>query len=67
MSAPNTIRRVLASEELLGELERWAEQLLAATGSGTVEVTVEFDVKDRRFRTYRFGGTASRRPLDEPR
>lgn len=58
------IRRALASEELLLDLERWADVLLADTGSGTVEITLEFNVKDRRFLGYRKGGAGSRIPLD---
>jgi len=47
------------------EIERWTERLLQETGSATVEVTLEFNVKDRRFLGYRLGGAASRRLLTE--
>lgn len=45
-------------------IERWTEILLRETGSGTVEVTIEFNVKDRRFLGLRLGGAASRISLD---
>lgn len=45
-------------------IERWTEILLRETGSGTIEVTIELNVKDRRFLGLRLGGAASRIPLD---
>ena len=45
------------------EIERWTDLVLSETGSGTVEVIIEFNVKDRRFLGYRLGGAASRRLL----
>lgn len=49
--------------DVQAEIERWTEILLRETGSGTVEVTIEFNCKDRRFLGMRLGGAASRRPL----
>jgi len=49
--------------EVQREIERWTERLLSETGSATVEVTLEFNIKDRRFLGYRLGGAASRRLL----
>jgi hypothetical protein len=64
LSAPkHPIRRVLAREELLAELERWTDRILEETGSGTIEVSIELNVKDRRFLGFRLGGAASRRAL----
>lgn len=48
------------------EIQRWTDKLLSETGSATVEITIEFDVRDGRFRSYRLGGAASRRPLTGP-
>ena len=52
------------------EIERGTEVLLRETGSGTVDITISFNVKDRRFLGLRLGGAASRRLLtiggDEP-
>lgn len=44
-------------------IEEWTDRLLKDTGSGTVEVTLEFNVKDRRFLGMRLGGAVSRRLL----
>ena len=44
-------------------IERWTEILLRETGSGTVEVTIEFNCKDRQFLGMRLGGSASRMSL----
>ena len=64
MSAPrHPIRRVLAREEVLAAVERWADVLLAETGSGTIEVSILFNVKDRRYLGFQLGGTASRTAL----
>ena len=49
--------------EVQADIERWTEKLLEETGSATVEITISFDVRDRRFRSYRLGGAASRRLL----
>jgi len=59
------IRRILVREDVLADLERWADKLLEETGSGTIEVSIELNVKDRRFLGYRLGGAASRKPLPE--
>lgn len=53
----------IRSPEVQADIERWTEKLLAETGSATIEVTLEFNVKDRRFLGYRLGGAASRRLL----
>jgi len=41
-------------------IERWTEILLRETGSGTVEISIAFNVKDRRFIGLKLGGSASR-------
>ena len=52
--------------DVQAEVERWTEIVLAQTGSGEVEVTMRFNVKDRRFLGLRLGGAASRLSLAEP-
>jgi hypothetical protein len=48
---------------LHADVEQWTAKVIEQTGSGTIEVTIEFNVKDRRFLGYRLGGAASRRHL----
>lgn len=44
-------------------IEEWTERLLRDTGTATVEITIEFNVKERRFLGMRLGGAVSRRLL----
>lgn len=58
------IEHPIRRADVQAAIERWTDMLLRETGSGTVEVTIEFNVKDRRFLGFRLGGSASRRTLE---
>lgn len=51
--------------EFQADVEQWAEKLLEAAGSGTVELVIEVNVKDRKWLGYRLGGSAARRRLTD--
>jgi hypothetical protein len=53
----------IRSAELHDDVERWTERLLEDTGSATIEVTLVFNVRQKRFISYRLGGASSRQLL----
>lgn len=54
------IEHPIRRADVQAEIERWTEVLLRESGSGTVEVSMTFNVKDRRFLGLKLGGSASR-------
>lgn len=58
------IEHPIRRADVQAAIERWTEVLLRETGSGTVEITIELNCKDRKFLGLRLGGAASRIPLD---